>query len=109
MLNATNPIMLAALRFLIPILTRKENVPYTLSFLLLCFMAGWNMWQVKIHVSERRDWTTERMRTDSTNRAERDIMIRELGSIGRDIANCREMYERMSAEFENYKKKNKKR
>lgn len=92
--------MREAATFLFAFLGKRENAPITGSFLLLLFMAWWNMKQNTDHYAERREWSRALFIKDSVSRVEREQFISRIIDLRRDVLDCKTAMERMQAQAE---------
>lgn len=107
-MTLANPIVLETLRFIFSVLKRKENLPYTMCLILLGLMAWYNIRQADIHAIDRYNWNMATVKMDSSARAERDRLTREIGALSKEILICNTKTEQLAKEIEALKKSAKK-
>lgn len=105
--NANATIMAEAARFLFVFLGKRENAPLTASFLLLCFMAWWNIKQNKYHIKERTELNRSIIKKDSVARVEREEYVSRIIELRRDVLQCKTDMARATQEISELKSRKK--
>lgn len=102
-------IMRQAFQFLFTFLGKRENAPFAMSFVLLFFLAAWNVWQQKERAVENYNWRVLIAEKDSADRRARLVLYDRINSQNAEIAACKAIAERLEAEIKQMKKDIKKR
>lgn len=107
--NFNDSIMRQSLQFLFSFLGNPKNAPFTMSFVLLFFLASWNIWQQKEHAIENYNWRLLIAEKDSADRRARLILYDRINTQNSEISACKAITERLEEEIKQMKKEIKKR
>ena len=102
--NLNDSIMQQATRFLFTFLGKRENAPFTMSFILVFFLAAWNVWQQKERAVENYNWRELIAQKDSADRKARLILYDRLNAQNTEILLCKSRQEWLETEITALKK-----